>query len=401
MNIAIIDADLIGRPKHRFPNLACMKLSGYHKALGDEVFLKTTYNGLDTFDKVYISKVFTDTMVPDDVLDLSNVSYGGTGFYYASAPKLPDEVEHYMPDYHLYDEWVQQKIRNGGKPRYFEKVTKNIPTSQLNEFASVISNSYSIKPSDYQYYTDYSIGFLTRGCFRQCKFCVNQNYKKVERHSPLSEFVDESRPKICLLDDNFFGSPDWKEMLTELRNTGKPFIFKQGLDERLLTDEKCELLFTSKYAGDFAFAFDNIADYDLVQDKLELIRQHTEKVCKFFCFCGFDRNDKWDGEFWAQDIFDLLARIELLMNYRCLPYIMRFNRYVESPYARLYTSIARWCNQPQFFKKKSLREFAIANGENSACYKAVYDFEKQYPKVGPYLDMKFITHYAFKLVPSP
>ena len=31
MNIAVIDADLIGRKRHRFPNLVCMKLSGYHK----------------------------------------------------------------------------------------------------------------------------------------------------------------------------------------------------------------------------------------------------------------------------------------------------------------------------------------------------------------------------------
>ena len=30
-NIAIIDADLLGRKKHRFPNLACMKISGYWK----------------------------------------------------------------------------------------------------------------------------------------------------------------------------------------------------------------------------------------------------------------------------------------------------------------------------------------------------------------------------------
>lgn len=32
MNIAIIDADLIGRKKHRFPNLACMKISSYYKS---------------------------------------------------------------------------------------------------------------------------------------------------------------------------------------------------------------------------------------------------------------------------------------------------------------------------------------------------------------------------------
>ena len=61
-------------------------------------------------------------------------------------------------------------------------------------------------------YTDYSIGFLTRGCFRKCQFCVNQKYNHVFLHSPLKEFLDESRKKICLLDDNFLGCKHWKEI---------------------------------------------------------------------------------------------------------------------------------------------------------------------------------------------
>ena len=31
MRIGIIDADLMGRKQHRFPNLCCMKISGYYK----------------------------------------------------------------------------------------------------------------------------------------------------------------------------------------------------------------------------------------------------------------------------------------------------------------------------------------------------------------------------------
>lgn len=77
--IAIIDADLVGRNKHRFPNLVCMKISSYYKSNGYDVILKTDYQGLDIFDKVFISKVFTDTPVEDSVLKLPNVEYGGTG----------------------------------------------------------------------------------------------------------------------------------------------------------------------------------------------------------------------------------------------------------------------------------------------------------------------------------
>ena len=79
MKIAIIDADLIGRKKHRFPNLACMKISGYYKDLGNEVELKLNYENLEQYDKVFISKVFTDTQIDEEILKLDNVEYGGTG----------------------------------------------------------------------------------------------------------------------------------------------------------------------------------------------------------------------------------------------------------------------------------------------------------------------------------
>lgn len=195
--------------------------------------------------------------------------------------------------------------------------------------------------------------------------------------------------KICLLDDNFFGCPSWKDILSQLQATGKPFQFKQGLDERLLTDEKCEMLFKSKYDGDYIFAFDNVADYELIERKLQLLRKYTEKYPKFYVFCGFDRDDKWDDEFWKQDIFDMFKRIELLMRYHCLPYIMRFNRYLESPYQGVYKTVAAWCNQPSFFKKKSLREFGEANGSDSARNRYVVDFEEKYPEFKKYMDMKW------------
>ena len=152
--VAIIDADLIGRKRHRFPNLVCEKLSGYYKTKGAEVVLKTDYDNLQTFDKVFIAKVFSDTKIPDsglfeNILELPNVEYGGTGFFYDKAKPLPSEIEHTMPDYHLYDDWLK-KIDKGGV--------------------------------EFKAYKDYSIGFLTRGCFRHCAFCVNRKYQLAEEN---------------------------------------------------------------------------------------------------------------------------------------------------------------------------------------------------------------------------
>lgn len=360
MRIAIIDADLVGRKKHRFPNLACMKISGYYKRNGHTVELKLDYENLDEYDKVFISKVFLDTEVPQEVLTLSNVEYGGTGFFYDKAAPLPPHIEHSFPDYDLYAGWVIKCYEAG------------------------------VKPKELVYYTDYSIGFTTRGCIRGCSFCVNKNYRQCIKHSPVAEFLDANRKYICLLDDNVLSCRDWKEIFAELNATGKRFQFKQGMDERLLTDEKCDVVFNSNWIGDYIFAFDNIKDRRIVEKKLDLIRKHTNKVPKFYCFCGFNHEspDEYPDDFWTQDIADLFERIKILISRQCLPYIMRYKDYEKSPYRGMYITIARWCNQPSFFKKKSFREFAAVGGASSQRYAEAFEIE--HPDIAAkYYDMKF------------
>ena len=335
VQVAIIDADIVGKKKHRFPNLACMKLSSYYKGLGNNVTLKTDYEHLEDFNKVFISKVFTATPIPEDVLTLPNVEYGGTGFFYDKAKPLPYEIEHCKPDYHLYDEWVTDCISNGANPKEFE------------------------------YYTDYSIGFLTRGCFRQCPFCVNRNHKQCVSHSPLSEFIDENRPKLCFLDDNFFACPKWESLLQPVLESGKRFQFKQGLDERLLTKDKILQMSQWKYDGEVIFAFDNIEDKDLITSKLQLVRTTVpewKRGLKFYVFCGFDKTNTYDTEFWERDIANLFERIHILKQYGALPYIMRYEKVYESEYSSFYAVVTAWCNQPSFFKNSTFRVFSQCRG---------------------------------------
>ena len=154
MKIGIIDADLIGRDKHRFPNLVCEKISGYWKGKGAEVHLLMDFSWSDDFDHIYISKVFTDTPVPDFVDELRDISLektskihvGGTGFYFDKAPNLPDEVEHHMPDYHLYDEWINGEVLRAKAEAEAKGITFN-------------QSRFMVQ---FKEYTDYSIGFITR-----------------------------------------------------------------------------------------------------------------------------------------------------------------------------------------------------------------------------------------------
>ncbi len=368
MKIGIIDADLMDNGT-RHPNLALMKISGYYKEKGHDVkLIYNSYMEIYEYDKIYLSKVFSFTEVPTWVLEKDNIEVGGTGFYADGGKNLDYEIEHHKPDYSLYNEYVEEQLKVGRKRTTLED------------------------------YMDYSIGFSTRGCFRQCKFCVNKKYEKAFKHSPISEFLDENRPYLYLWDDNFFAYPHWEKILDEIEATGKPFQFRQGLDLRLMTDRKAKRFNNTNYRGDFIFAFDHLEDKDKIVEKIQLWKRYSSKICKLYVLCGFESQDE-------KDIENAFERIKILMEYGCMPYIMRYEDYKKSKYRSMYIELARWCNQPQFYKKKSFREFCEANqmykkdqSKNCSSYQAMLDFERDFPEIAlKYFDLKFEDENIYKV----
>lgn len=372
--IALVDADLLdGGTRH--PNLAVMKLSGYFKENGcnvrlienyNELYTKVgdletlnTYDGVQKYDAIYISKVFDFTKIDRRLLNFDNVFVGGTGFFFDHAPKLPSYIEHHMPDYHVYDEFIQHDTRHKDKEKWYK---------------------------DYLYF---SIGFATRGCFRQCDFCVNHMCKKVDFNSHISEWYDPSRPYIYLWDDNILGYPKCNDIFAELQKIGKPFQFRQGMDMRLMTAERAKMLNDCNYYGDYIFAFDHVEDAPLMEKKLLLWRQYCDKPTKLYVLAGFDGIDD-------KEVVSVFERIRILLKYGCLPYIMRHENYEKSPYRELFIQVARWCNQPRFLKKISFRQYCEACQRYHKSpglgipYKAMTEFESAFPGIAAkYFDLQY------------
>ncbi|HQO09073.1 MAG TPA: hypothetical protein PLK90_02930 [Clostridiales bacterium] len=380
--IGIIDADLLDQgTKH--PNLALLKISGYCKEFRHSVKLICDYSEIadklkeDIYDFLIMSKVFNFTKIPAVIqkrIDNKEIIIGGTGFYGMDSPDLPDKIEHHMPDYELYTDFISSQTDN---------FTKNVIR--------------------YEDYLNYSIGFTTRGCFRKCSYCVNRKYDRVIKHSPISEFLDPKRRGIYLWDDNFMASPDFYTILDALIATGKPFQFRQGLDIRLMTADKAERLAKVKYKGDFIFAFDHIEDAEKISNSLKIWKKYYKKSTKLYVLTGYDSQDE-------RDIENTFERIKIIMEHGCLPYIMRYEDYKESKYKSMYIQLARWCNQPNFLKKKSFRQYCKANEEYHlthtniikgycSCYKAMIDFEMEFPEIAKkYYDLRFeeINQYKSK-----
>ena len=414
LKVGIIDADLLDNGT-RHPNLALLKISGYCKGKGHNVRLICDYSELllgspffmdeQDYDVLVLSCVFKFTKLPLQIKEMiaaGFIYWGGTGFDEINGPTLPNEVEHHMPDYHLYDEFISR--RTGGD----EKLMKR----------------------DWDDYLSYSVGFTTRGCIRHCGFCVNRLLNRVVPWSPVEEFLDKTRKCIYLWDDNIMAAPPrvFKHVMESLQQTNLPFQFRQGMDIRLMTDEKAELLKNVRYHGDYIFAFDHYR-MDIPKERKEveqtlrglaIWRKHCHKSTKLYVLVAYDGLDE-------KDIEGTFFRIQKLMEFGCLPYIMRFEDYKTSRFRTLYTQLARWCNQPGFFKKMSFRQYCVRNEEYHqgiqkphkdgryskelkfpkrfkpkkrycACYQAMLDFEEEFPDIAKkYFDLRFEELNPYKL----
>ncbi len=392
--IGLIDADLLCNGT-RHPNLALLKIAGFFRDNGYErgdseqantyelITNESNFEQLKRYDYFYISCVFTftydnpplvlTTILKDKQLN-KRARLGGTGTY-ANLSVEEGFAEKREEDMHrLENDAFLNKMKNkaGG---YGIDMRTQMPDYHLyDDFINVMETAKS-SSSYYKDYKEYSIGFLTRGCFRRCPFCVNKLERKAMPYSRLSDFLDNEidettgklkRPYIYLWDDNFLASPYWEQLLDELIATKRPFQFRQGLDERLLAqhkrgEEMAKKLASANYHGDFIFAFDNWFDRKIIVKALKIWKHYCpKKETKFYLFCGFQQTEE-DLKKFQLDVAEIFMRICVLMRYGCLPYIMRHEDYKKAPISNIYVQIARWCNQPGFYRNLSFWQFCYKN----------------------------------------
>jgi len=382
--IGLCDSDLLDNGT-RHPNLVLMKIAGFlfdNNILFELILDPKT--DISKYNHIFLSRVFSFTKLPEfyektkGTPDENKFHIGGTGFY-ANITSVSEYKKKRDEDFNRLDNDLYlntlDNCRGGSKAKGID-MARQMPYYHLYDSYVDKQEKAGFKRDKYKDYQKYSIGFLTRGCVRHCPFCINKLENKVCPYSQLEWFLDNERdshgnlvrPYIYLWDDNFLASDRtiWEPLLKELMATKRPFQFRQGLDERMLAQSPdgelmAQMLSKSKYHGDFIFAFDNWKDKDLIEKALKIWKHHnSKKTTKFYLFCGFmlskDNLDKF-----YKDIWELFQRIRVLMSYECIGYVMRHDDYHKSPLPNIYVQIARWCNQPQFYKKQSFWEYCYRN----------------------------------------
>ena len=301
MKIGLIDVD-----GHNYPNLPLMKLSAWHKSRGDTVeWYEPLVHGFPNppLDKVYMSKVFSFSPDYEYFVNAKEVVNGGSGycislengkevFDKSKDKELPYEIEHIYPDYSIYG------------------------------------------------ITDTAYGFLTRGCPRGCDFC----HVKVKeglcsrKVADLSEFWNGQK-NIVLCDPNILACKDWKSLLQQLVDSKAWIDINQGLDIRLMNEEKAELIKQMKIK-ELHFAWDRYEDKDIIVPKFKMFKEITQidiRKLIVFVLCNFDTTIEQD-----------LERIYTLRDLGYWAYVMLYDK-EHIPKNSDLRKMERWVNSRIIF----------------------------------------------------
>jgi len=182
-------------------------------------------------------------------------------------------------------------------------------------------------------YTDYprhtaSIGYTQRGCRLDCGWCRMKTREGEARGvRTLNDlWRGEPHPKhIQLLDNDFFGQPEWKDRLEEAIRDEFKLAFTQGINIRLITHEQAGVLSRAGY-WDWDFkarrlytAWDNLGDEKIVKSQVAMMIDAgiPAKHLMVYMLIGFRK-----GETEEQ----ILYRFHELIKLGCRPYPMVFDR---------------------------------------------------------------------------
>ena len=264
-----------------------MKLSAHHKAAGDTV---EWWRPFRRYDIVYKSRVFTDTYSKDEITvrNAVRVIKGGTG--YGTDNALPYDVEHTRPDYSLYPQ-----------------------------------------------FSGTAYGFLSRGCPRNCGFCIvsGKEGRKSVKTADLSEFWDGQK-EIKLMDANLLACADHENLIEQLAQSRALVDFTQGLDIRLVNRDNISLLNRVRTKA-VHFAWDN-PNEDLTghfQRFLDFTTVKSSRNRRVYVLTNY-------GSTHEQDLY----RVNALRAMGFDPYVMIYERPTAPPITR---HLQRWVNNKRIF----------------------------------------------------
>lgn len=268
----------------RIKNLALEKIRIYYQGRGDTVLPCSPIES-NGFDMIYASSIFDWT---SKKYVLPSMITGGTGFDLTTV--LPLEIEAMEP--HL------------------------------------------------------NFGYTTRGCFRNCPFCVvSRKEGELRATGDVLSLWDGKGKDIVLLDNNPLGLPGHFAMnCNQVREHNLRIDWNQGLDHRCLSPEIIDVIKSVSHQ-ELRFAFDHPSYIDSVEKAITLLQSKGINRCNWYVLVGFNTT-------FEQDLY----RLNYLRERGQIAFVQRY-RSKNKPMKKEHIALARWANQHHIFKGMTWQQF--------------------------------------------
>lgn len=389
--------------KTKFPPLGLMKISTYHKKLGDNVKFVKGYYSIQSecgdtlqntiWDRIYISTLFTyNWKITVDTIkwykwlmrdDISKIYVGGV-----LASLMTDEL------------WEE----TGVYPRIGCLTNSNMLEDDNEYVIDDMVPDYSLfddSPNQYGLLDSY-IGYSTRGCIRKCSFCGVPklepkfiDYKNIKSYTDEIERSHGKKQHLVLLDNNVLASHRFKDIIHDIRDAGfskdaklnnrlRYVDFNQGVDTRLLTEEKIKLLATIAI-NPLRIAFDNIKEENKYSKSVQLAAENNIRNLSNYILYNYKDTPE---DFWKR----LKINIDLNKKYDLKIYSFPMKYIPLNAKDRSYIDLPHWNWQ---FLRGVQRILNVLKGSVMTAedffYRAFGETEKEFVKI-LYMPEQILMH---------
>jgi uncharacterized protein (UPF0264 family) len=272
----------------RYPPLGLLKISAYHKSLGDTTELvRGCKRPRKAPDLIYVTSLFTWSWKP---------VHEAVRFYKKMFPTVPV--------------WLGG-IYASLLPDHAKLSGADYVHVGLYEPAESFKPDYRLVPQ-----WDTTILFASRGCVRKCGFCSVPKLEGQLSHlkPSVADLIRKGHKKVVFFDNNILAASNWKELFDELTELQVQVDFNQGMDARCVTDEVAERL-SKMNIPMIRLAYDYVGIRKSVEKSIEILKAHGIRGRRMIFYVLHNYVDT------PNDFFD---KVHDLINWGVLAYPMKY-----------------------------------------------------------------------------
>lgn len=196
-------------------------------------------------------------------------------------------------------------------------------------------------------------GFITRGCIRNCPWCiVPKKEGAIHKYRDIEDVLQNKKAAV-LMDNNILASDCCQEQLEKIAKIGCKVDFNQGLDARIIVSNPKVAVWLSKikWLAPIRLACDSKAMMPIIKEAADLLRGAGCKPHRLFSYV------------LLTDLEDSLERINFLREMDIMPFAQPYRDFTPNQIIPQWQKdLAHWTNRRELLTSCDFKDFQPRHG---------------------------------------